>query len=180
MLNDIFLLFVEFFKTGLFTFGGGYASIPFLYEIARNYDWFSESQLTQMIAISGLTPGPVGLNMATFSGFQAQGIIGSIIASFALCFPMIVITSFVFKLYKEFSNNDYVKSILNFLRPASCALITGVGLKLFYNLIYETKDLNGFVLFFILFLCTFKLPRNPVYYMIIAALWGIVSLSVTT
>ena len=71
MLNSYFLLFFEFIKVGLFTFGGGYASLPFLYQMIENYNWFSSFELTQMIAIAGITPGPIGFNMATFAGFTA-------------------------------------------------------------------------------------------------------------
>ena len=117
-MSELILLFIEFFKTGLFTFGGGYASLPFLYSISINYSWFSIHELTQMIAISGLTPGPVGLNVATFAGFKSFGVIGAIISSFALCLPMFVVCSFVFKLYKKFSENSLVKSIIYFLGGA--------------------------------------------------------------
>ena len=92
MLNNYLLLSMEFFKIGLFTFGGGYASLPFLYEIVEKYAWFTNEQLTQLIAISGLTPGPIGLNMATFAGFNTLGISGAVLASFALIMPMVFIT----------------------------------------------------------------------------------------
>ena len=104
MLNTYFLLFYEYFKVGLFTIGGGYASLPFLYHMAENYDWFSIDELTQMIAVSGLTPGPIGLNMATFAGFKALGIFGSLVATVALVLPMMLITTQVFRFYlKEFT-----------------------------------------------------------------------------
>ena len=172
------LLFFEFFKTGLFTFGGGLASIPFLYHICRNYHWFSEVELTQLIAISNLTPGPIGLNMATFAGFKTMGLFGAIISSFALVLPMIIVTSQVFRLYKKFSENKYVKSVLYFLRPTSAALIFYVGARLFYNLVlksclsFETSDYKALFVLFILFIMTFKLPRNPVIYMAVGAIFG--------
>jgi len=174
MHNLIFSLFIEFFKTGLFTFGGGYGSLPFLYIMADNYHWFSHEQLLQLIAISGLTPGPIGLNMATFAGYETLGLKGSLTASFALVLPMIIIASLVFKLYKKFHTNSYIQSILYVLRPTSCALITAVGLKLFYNLIILPRNLSGLILILILFILTFKLPRNPIYYMLIAGGYGIV------
>lgn len=179
MLKILFLLFVEFFKTGLFTFGGGYASLPFLYQISNTYHWFSETELTQLIAISGLTPGPIGLNMATFCGYKTLGILGALITSLALVLPMILITSQVFRLYKKFSENKYVKSILYVLKPTSCALILGVGIKLFYNLVLKNSfeiakiDYNALFVLAILFIITFKSFRNPVIYMTIAGLFGI-------
>ena len=87
-------LFYEFFKTGLFAIGGGLATLPFLYDIARNYTWFDESTLADMVAVSQSTPGPIGINMATFAGFQAGGVIGSIIATTALVMPAFIISFF--------------------------------------------------------------------------------------
>ena len=179
MYNVSFLLFFEFFKVGLFTFGGGYASLPFLYHICEIYNWFSYEELTQLIAISGITPGPIGLNMATFAGFTTLGFFGAIISSIALIVPMMIITSQVFRLYKKFSENKYVKSVLYVLRPTSCALISGVALKLFYNLVLLNKlsfiDIDFMALFIVivLFLLTFKLRRDPVIYMLIAGILGV-------
>ncbi len=180
MLNTYFLLFYEYFKVGLFTIGGGYASLPFLYHMAENYDWFSIDELTQMIAVSGLTPGPIGLNMATFAGFKALGIFGSLVATVALVLPMMLITTQVFRFYLKFSESKCTKSILYVLRPTSCALISSVGLRLFYNLILEDDitfhqvDIAGLILFIVLFLMTFKLSRNPIIYMFIAGLIGVI------
>ena len=137
MLKTAILLFYEFFKVGLFTFGGGWASLPFLYRISDTYNWFSNFELTQMIAISGLTPGPVGLNMSTFSGFKTLGIMGAIIAGIGLVLPMFIITSQVFRLYKKFYQNKYIQSVMNVLRPTGCALISYVFLKLIYTYIFK-------------------------------------------
>ena len=167
-------LFLEFIKVGLFTFGGGYASLPFLYQMIDKYHWFSLDELTQMIAISGITPGPIGLNMATFAGFKTLGLIGAIISSFALILPMLIIASRVFKTYLKFSENEVVKSILYILRPTSCALIGAVGIRLFYDLVYKNQDYIGLCLIIFLFLLTFKLKRDPIIYMAIAGIIGII------
>ena len=174
------LLFLEFVKTGLFTFGGGYASLPFLYNISETYSWFSKFELIQLIAISGITPGPIGLNMATFAGFKTLGILGSLVSSFALVLPMLIITSIVFKLYKKFNENRYVQSILYVLRPTSAALIASVGAKLFYSLVlkenlsFGSLDSNALILIVFLFILTFKLRRDPVVYMAFAGIFGII------
>lgn len=179
MYNTYFLLFFEFFKTGLFTFGGGYASLPFLYNMCETYNWFSSNELTQLIAISGITPGPIGLNMATFAGFKTLGLTGAIISSFALVFPMLIITSRIYKLYNKFSENKFIQSILYVLRPTSCALICAVGIKLFYNLVlegkfsFETINFKALIVVLFLFLLTFKLKRTPIIYMSIAGAMGI-------
>lgn len=171
-MNNYFLLFIEFFKIGLFTFGGGYASLPFLYEIIDKYNWFTQEQLTQLIAISGLTPGPVGLNMATFAGFKTLELKGAILASFALILPMLIITSQIFKLYKKFSKNKCMQKILYILRPTSCALITSVGIKLFNDLIIKKSDMAGFVLILLLLILTFKIKKEPLIYIGICAFFG--------
>lgn len=180
MLNTYFLLFFEFLKVGLFTFGGGYAALPFLYQMIESYNWFSSAELTQMIAIAGITPGPIGFNMATFAGFKTLGIFGALVSSFALVLPMIVITSSVFRIYLKFSESKLVKSILYVLRPTSCALIASVGVKLFYELVLESSfkisNIDYFALGLVLFLfvLTFKLRRDPIIYMAIAAVVGVI------
>jgi len=174
MNNIVFLLFFEFFKIGLFTYGGGYASLPFLYELCNNYNWFNIEELSQLIAISGLTPGPVGLNMATFAGFKAFGIKGALIASIALLIPMLIITSQIFRLYNKFLENSHVKSVLYILKPTSIALITYVDIKLFNSLIITTKDYWALGLLLLLFILTFKLKRDPIIYIFISGIFGII------
>ena len=174
MLNSLFLLCFEFLKVGLFTFGGGYASLPFLYEMIGKYSWFSYDELTQMIALAGITPGPIGLNMATFAGFKTLGIFGAIISSLSLILPMVIITSIVFRFYQKFSENECVKSILYVLRPTSTDLICAVGVRLIYDLIIKTQDYIGLILILFLFILTFKLKRDPVIYMGIAGVIGII------
>lgn len=173
MLNTYILLFLEFFKVGLFTFGGGYASLPFLYEMIDIYQWFSANELTQMIAISGITPGPIGLNMATFAGFKTLGMLGAFTSSLALILPMIIITTQVFKTYLKFSESRIVKSILYVLRPTSVALIASVGVRLVGDLLIKNFDYIGLGLIVFLFILTFKLKRDPIIYIVIAAIFGV-------
>ncbi len=175
MPNLYFPLSVEFIKVGLFTYGGGYGSLPFLYQICEKYNWFSQFELTQLIALSGLTPGPIGLNMATFAGFKTAGLIGAIISTTALAIPMLLITTQVFRLYQTFCSNKYIQKILYILRPTACALICSVGVKLFQDLIFSNSiiDFKGIVLLLILFILTFKFPRNPIIYMAIGGIFGV-------
>ena len=91
-------LFLQFFHVGVFSFGGGYATLPFLYDIAEKYHWYSSKQLTDMLAISSITPGPVGVNMATFAGFTTSGILGALIATSAIVLPSFIIVTIVSKL----------------------------------------------------------------------------------
>jgi chromate transporter len=118
-------LILEFFKTGLLAVGGGLATIPFLYEIALNYDWFSERELVDMIAISESTPGPLGINMATYAGFNAAGILGGVTAALALVFPSVVIVLIVAKFMNRFSESKIAAGAFSALRPAAAGIIAG-------------------------------------------------------
>ena len=112
------LLFVEFFKIGLFSFGGGYATLPFLYHMSETYHWFSADELLRMLAVSSITPGPVGMNVATFAGFKTGGILGSIIATMAIMVPSFMIVIFISKMLKKFRDNFLYK--IRFVCFASC------------------------------------------------------------
>ena len=89
------LLFFEFFKAGLFAIGGGLATLPFLYDIADKYTWFDEAMLSDMIAISESTPGPIAINTATFIGYQKAGVWGSAAATFGVVLPSFLIISII-------------------------------------------------------------------------------------
>ena len=116
-------LFWEFFKTGLFTVGGGLASLPFLYDISDRTGWYTYSQLADMIAISESTPGPIGINMATYVGFTSSGIFGAIIASIGFIIPPLIIASIVYRFLKKFNENKFVKGAFYGLRAVSVALV---------------------------------------------------------
>ena len=117
-------LFLEFFKTGLFAIGGGMATLPFLYEMAEKHsDWFTQGQLMDMIAISESTPGPIGVNMATYAGFQAGGVLGGVIATIGLIMPSVIVILIVARVLDAFGKNRYVQSAFYGLRPASTGLI---------------------------------------------------------
>ena len=116
-------LFWEFFKTGLFTVGGGLASLPFLYDISDKTGWFSHAQLADMIAISESTPGPIGINMATYVGFTSAGILGAVIASIGFIIPPLIIASIVSRFLKKFNENKFVKCAFYGLRAVSVALV---------------------------------------------------------
>ncbi len=117
------LLFWEFFKTGLFSIGGGLATLPFLYDIAARYDWFTEAELANMIAVSESTPGPIGINMATYAGINAGGILGGVVATFSLVLPSVIIIILIAGLLEKFRQNRFVQSSLSVLRPLSVGLV---------------------------------------------------------
>ena len=92
-------LFLEFFHIGLFSYGGGYATLPFLYHIVEKYGWYTTSQLSDMIAISSVTPGPLGVNVATFAGYVTAGILGAFIATVSILLPSIIIVIIITECY---------------------------------------------------------------------------------
>ena len=117
------ILAYEFFKIGLFSIGGGMATLPFLMDLTRKYDWFTVSELTNMVAISESTPGPVGINMATYAGYNAAGILGAIVATISLTAPAWIIIIMIAKFLENFSENANVKAAFYGIRPAVAALI---------------------------------------------------------
>ena len=121
-------LFWEFFKTGLFAVGGGMATLPFLYDMADKTGWFTAGQLADMIAVSESTPGPIGVNMATYVGFTAGGIPGSVIATLGLITPSVIIILIIARVLRQFRENQTVDAAFYGLRPCSVALIAAAGL----------------------------------------------------
>lgn len=134
----IFLqLFWAFFKTGLFAVGGGMATIPFLYEMSNSTGWFTHTDLANMIAVGESTPGPIGVNMATYVGFltgmdvagMPTAILGAVVATLGLVAPAVIIILIVSMILKTFRDNRYVNAAFYGLRPASAGLIAAAGLS---------------------------------------------------
>ncbi len=122
-------LFFEFFKTGLFAVGGGMATLPFLYDMsARHPDWFSTAQLADMIAVSESSPGPIGVNMATYVGFHTAGVLGGLVATLGLAAPSVIVILIVARVLRQFRSNEYVDAAFYGLRPCSVGLIAAAGL----------------------------------------------------
>lgn len=124
----IFLrLFFEFFKTGLFSVGGGMATLPFLYDMSDTTGWFSHAQLADMIAVSESTPGPIGVNMASYVGFTTAGVPGAVVATVGLVTPSVIIILIIAKVLASFRQNKYVDAAFYGLRPCSLGLIAAAG-----------------------------------------------------
>ena len=121
-------LFWEFFKTGLFAVGGGMATLPFPYSMAEATGWFTAAQLADMIAVSESTPGPIGVNMATYVGFTVAGIPGAIIATLGLIAPEVIIILIIARVLQKFRQNKLVDAAFYGLRPCSVGLIAAAGL----------------------------------------------------
>ncbi|RKI65130.1 chromate transporter [bacterium 1xD42-67] len=121
-------LFLEFAKVGLFAVGGGLATIPFLQDMGAVTGWFTETDLTTMIAVSESTPGPMGVNMATYVGFQVAGLSGAVAATLGLIAPSIVVIVIIAGFLQKFRQSRTVDAVFSGLRPASTALIAAAGL----------------------------------------------------
>ena len=121
-------LFWEFLKIGLFSVGGGMATLPFLYDMADRTGWFTGEQIADMLAVSESTPGPIGINMATYTGYTVAGIPGAVLASVGIILPGIALVLIITAMLEKFRNNRYVEGAFYGLRPASVALIAAAGL----------------------------------------------------
>ncbi len=170
-MNLFIQLFLQFFHVGVFSFGGGYATLPFLYDIAEKYHWYSAKQLTDMLAISSITPGPIGVNVATFAGFATSGILGSLIATTAIILPSYIIVTIVYKVLDKFRTNRNVKGAIRGLKPAGCALLSAVGIKLLFT---SNLHLLGTLILVTFVVASLKQKHDPLFYLGISAVLGLV------
>ena len=178
-------LFWEFFKTGLFAVGGGLATLPFLYDIASRYDWMSVESITDMIAISESTPGPIGINMATYVGCNVAGFLGGVVATMGEILPAIVIVVTVSRYLEKFRGSKLVDAAFYGLRPAVTGLIAAAGISvvqvaMFHFDLYrqtgvlmDAFDLKKIVFFVVAFAAIKKFKLHPVVYIACAAVVGI-------
>ena len=170
----------EFFKTGLFSVGGGLATLPFLFEMSKNHpDWFGTADLTNMVAVAESTPGPIGVNMATYVGSTVAGIAGGIIATLSLILPSIIVILIVARILEKFSENRLVKDVFYGLRPAVVGMLFASVLSVFESSLFGGSFLNGidwkhFALFSVLVFGIFKFKKHPILYIGIGALIGII------
>lgn len=178
-------LFWEFFKIGLFSIGGGLATLPFLYELSNKYQWFSAEMLTNMLAISESTPGPLGVNMATYAGYHTAGFLGGIAATLGLITPSILIIFLVAHFLTKFKNNKYVQSVFYILRPIATGLVISaiyqIAKIILINIekFQETKQLlhlfrgKELILFSVFLFCIFRFEKSPLFYIVLGAAAGI-------
>jgi chromate transporter len=177
-------LYFEFFKTGLFAIGGGLATLPFLQDISVRTGWFTQAQLSDMIAVSESTPGPMGVNTATYVGFTTAGVPGSICATLGLITPSIIIILLVALSLKAFRNNKYVEAAFYGLRPASTGLIAASGLSVLVMVLWNSDggaflrciQWKGVVLFAVLLVLTRWFPPtkklHPIFFILGSAVVG--------
>ena len=172
-------LFLEFFKTGLFAIGGGLATLPFLHEISEKTGWFSTQDISNMIAISESTPGPIGINMSTYVGFLTGGLPGAVIATLALITPSIIIIEIISKVLEKFKESKVVKYVFYGIRPASTALIFVAGISVIRTALLfegETFKINyiAVIMCVALFAAIRKYKVHPLVYIAVSAVLGVI------
>ena len=179
-------LMLEFIKTGLFSVGGGLATLPFLYEMSDATGWFSHADIADMIAVSESTPGAIGINMSTYAGFKTGGVPGGILATLALAFPSVVIILIIAKFLNKFRDNPLVEGAFYGLRPASIAMVTAAGLNVAkvalvnipaFQASGNVSDLfiwKAIMLGVLIFIGQRRLKWSPVAFIAISAVAGIV------
>ena len=129
MILTLLRLFWEFFKTGLFSVGGGLATLPFIYDISDKTGWFTHGQIADMIAVAESTPGPIGINMATYVGYTTAGVPGALCATLGIIIPPITIILIIARFLQRFRESALVDHAFYGLRPASAALIAAAGVS---------------------------------------------------
>ena len=180
-------LFIEFFKIGLFAVGGGPATIPFLQDLARSdYGWFNEEQLGVMVAIAESTPGPIGVNMATYAGYNAGvsefgtigGILGGMVATLGLVTPSIIVIILIAGFLKAFKENEYVKGAFSGIRPVVTALVLFAVFGIIKPIFYVNGEFVipviaiSVVVFALMFIKKLK-KLHPAFWLALGAIAGI-------
>ena len=171
----------EFFKIGLFSIGGGLATLPFLFELTNKYDWFTAEELTNMIAVSESSPGPIGVNMATYVGFQSAGVLGGIVSTLALVAPSIIVILIISRILEKFRDSKTVKNLFYGLRAAVSGLLAASVLNVFLQTfmvsgaesIVASIDYKKLILFAVLVFGVFKFKKHPLVYIAVGAVCGV-------
>ena len=164
-------LIKEFFITGLFAFGGGYSTVPFLAHISDVYQWYSQTDLTQMLAIAAITPGPVGINVATYAGVKTAGIWGALCATFAEVLPAIIMVNLIAGVCVKYKENIYFKSIIYVLKPVSCALLTIPVISMLKG---NINNIFAAVILMCLLIYSFRFKKSPLFYFVISGMAGLI------
>ena len=180
--------FWEYFQVGLFAVGGGLATIPFLEDIARRHpDWFTLEELRNFVAISESTPGPIGINIATYAGYKISGPIGSIVCVFALILPAFLVVLLIARVLDKFKSNNLVNSAFYGIRPATTALIASALISTFAEVLIDISavaslksfftsiDLGNLILFAVILTASLLFKKlHPVVFIGVGAVAGIV------
>ncbi len=177
---SLFLLFFEFFQVGLFSVGGGLATIPFLQDMANRTQWFTMAELANMIAVSESTPGPMGVNMASYVGYQCGGFLGAVVATLGVITPCVIIITIIAQFLAKFRDNPKVQGLFYGLRPASAALILSAAVDVaqvgltqeteFGNVLYPPALVLALLMWGLMYYSGKKL--HPVFYVFLSGCIG--------
>ena len=137
---ELLTICLEFFKTGLFAVGGGLATLPFLSQMQVKYNWFSATDLANMIAVSESTPGPIGVNMATYVGYSTHGIAGALSATLSLVFPSLVVIMIIAGAMDKYQKNPIIQNMFAFMRPAVTGLIAAAGFSVLKIALFQEAE----------------------------------------
>lgn len=179
-------LYWEFLLVGLFSMGGGMATVPFLFDLSQRTGWFSAADLANMIAISEATPGPIGINMATYVGYNVAGFLGGVVATMGEILPSIIIVVLVSKSLERFRGSKLVNDAFYGLRPAVTGLIAAAGISvvkvsMFHFDLYQQTgaildlfDFKKLIYFALVFVAIKKFKKHPIVYIAASAVVGLV------
>lgn len=185
----IFLqLFYTFFKIGLFGFGGGYAMISMIQgEVVTRHEWLSSNEFTDIIAISQMTPGPIGINSATYVGYSAVvnagyshavGILGSTIATVSVVLPSFILMVLISKFFLKYQKHPIIASVFEGLRPGVVGLLAAAALVLMNGENFGTYNwqiLTSIILFAGTFIASYRYKVNPILLIVICGITGYVT-----
>ena len=173
-------LFWEFFRTGLFAVGGGMATVPFLFDMCARTNWFTASELANMIAVSESTPGPIGVNMATYVGFENAGVLGGFVATLGLVAPSIIVIIIVASILSRFKDSPLVKTVFKYIRPAVIGLLVYAVWRLVPVTFLDESNkilILPVIAFAILLFCRIRWSKiHPVLWICVGAVFGIIAL----
>ncbi|MGB4984418.1 MAG: chromate transporter [Erysipelotrichaceae bacterium] len=178
-MDILIILFLEFLKVGLFSVGGGLATIPYLFKLSDTYNWFSSEQLINMIAISESTPGPIGVNTATYAGYQAYGVIGGVFATLGIYAASLIVISLVSKIYEKFKSNKIVKFAFYGIRPTVAGLVLASAFDIVLGSIFIDRlvfaiNLKSLILFCLCIFLLNKYKFHPVFYIAVCGMLGLI------
>ena len=171
-MKNLILLFLEFFKIGAFSFGGGYAMLPLMKEtVIDHHSWISNAEFIDILAISEMTPGPIAINMATFLGYRVSGLFGSTLATMAVVFPSFIVMTIIFHFVSKFKNSPHSDYFFKGIRPIVIGLIASAAVSVAMD---AYVDLKSIIISIIIFcLVTFK-KFNTIYAIILSGIIGII------
>lgn len=183
-------LFWEFFKIGLFTFGGGYAMIPMINQAVQSNGWLELEAVYNMIAVSEATPGPFAINIATYAGIETAGFLGAVVATLGVVLPSFFIILAVYYIFRNINNNIFFKNAMTAVKPVVVGLITLAAVNILLNNIFNIEKVSDFVniqsvdwvgIFMViwLFIITRFKKINPILLIVFSAFLGLGLYSLT-